>query len=672
MCDKRFQVNSYLSVKLEESETHIYIQDTRFSGPLSLILNILVDDTDEIEGKNIIDEMEDLYFSSSEIDFLPLIFHKEFSISPWEEFWGHCSNLQVWVEHDYNTDLLASTVSFPLLKELYIRGDSQARKILKQEIIKKFLNGTFNARVFLIENNYLDLLSEEERKEMFASHRSQIYEFFTECVREEDYEDIAMEILLKFRPQQKLITRLEKIGSDLLKYRGLGDLVSFLDTRFWTVLEVNRLDKLEILNNYLKGLPREGRSYVFMTCQKEIYSLISDCLREKNLIYTTVKIAGQLLFIPEMKRKIISLLPEILPQASLNETHMLLKSIFNPIFNAPSSETSEVLPKVPSECDEAFYKKILGAFREISTNEWSDTYERLRNFQEICLIYLLRWVYPCIAPMAYPLFNKRVKQVYKNYGALIDFGLGYRLKDVFLNDKRDTSCIDTQLLYERSLFSVDMKDFSELFFGDHKAFPLAVYLDENDTSETTIILEYLPLEENEFTLSRRVKDIISKLLNQYPHKDYLWVNLLNRLDEELKACEDRVQVVYSLFLFYSTILKTSFQYKMVDIYHFTDIIVKDLKNDGFSFPIGEWDDFYAEFPVLSPDGELSAISIGSNDPKYCSHIARRFFPHEDVKITDVSRISTPSERESYREYACIFYKDLKRSQKILQSLGLEL
>ena len=24
-------------------------------------------------------------------------------IEPEEEFWGHCSNLQVWVEHDYDT-----------------------------------------------------------------------------------------------------------------------------------------------------------------------------------------------------------------------------------------------------------------------------------------------------------------------------------------------------------------------------------------------------------------------------------------------------------------------------------------------------------------------------------------------------------------------------------------
>jgi hypothetical protein len=212
MCDKVFQINSYLSLKLEKGETHIYIKDTRFSGKLSLLLSIPIDDTEESENNGQIDELEDFYFFSSELEFVSFLFHKEFSITPQEEFWGHCSNIQAWVEHEYNTDLLSSTISFPLLKKLYLRGDPQALKIFKQEIVKKLLEGTFNTKVFLVENQYLDFLTDQERKVIYASNTSQINEFFARCVEKEDLLDIALEILLKFSPQQNLIKRLEKNG----------------------------------------------------------------------------------------------------------------------------------------------------------------------------------------------------------------------------------------------------------------------------------------------------------------------------------------------------------------------------------------------------------------------------------------------------------------------------
>lgn len=40
------------------------------------------------------------------------------------EFWGHCSNLQVWAENNYDTRLLHRNLSSPLLKQLSDLGDS--------------------------------------------------------------------------------------------------------------------------------------------------------------------------------------------------------------------------------------------------------------------------------------------------------------------------------------------------------------------------------------------------------------------------------------------------------------------------------------------------------------------------------------------------------------------
>jgi len=43
---------------------------------------------------------------------------KKFLIKPREEFWGHCSNLQAWIEFDYHPELLHSSLTIPILKRL--------------------------------------------------------------------------------------------------------------------------------------------------------------------------------------------------------------------------------------------------------------------------------------------------------------------------------------------------------------------------------------------------------------------------------------------------------------------------------------------------------------------------------------------------------------------------
>ena len=58
-------------------------------------------------------------------------------IDPKTEFWGHCSNLQVWVENNYDTRLIHRNLSFPLLKKLTEVGDPTARRHFKEEIAKR-------------------------------------------------------------------------------------------------------------------------------------------------------------------------------------------------------------------------------------------------------------------------------------------------------------------------------------------------------------------------------------------------------------------------------------------------------------------------------------------------------------------------------------------------------
>ena len=84
-------------------------------------------------------------------------------VSPEEEFVAHCSNLQAWVEHDYDTRLLKADLAFPLLKKLANEGDEQARFRLKEEILKRYESGYKPVIEYLFTEGFFDYLDGEEQ-----------------------------------------------------------------------------------------------------------------------------------------------------------------------------------------------------------------------------------------------------------------------------------------------------------------------------------------------------------------------------------------------------------------------------------------------------------------------------------------------------------------------------
>ena len=137
-----FKVNDYIELKLENGKTNVYVDGERFIQCKQLLLNIYPrKEGEEFDRIEPIDETE---------------IKREHSLSPEEEFKGHCSNLQVWVENDYDTNLLHINLSFPLLKRLTEVGDQQARRVFKNEIYKRFAEGEEATIVSLIESDYLN------------------------------------------------------------------------------------------------------------------------------------------------------------------------------------------------------------------------------------------------------------------------------------------------------------------------------------------------------------------------------------------------------------------------------------------------------------------------------------------------------------------------------------
>ncbi|MFW9874379.1 MAG: GTP-binding protein [Candidatus Thorarchaeota archaeon] len=152
-----FIINKYLKLKLEYSYTNIYVGDKLFRQCKYLLLDIPVNnitDYDEIES---IDEAAERLDRSMERGY-----SRKYRLSPDIEFWGHCSNLQVWYENNYDTRILHSNLAFPLLEDLVKAGDPLAKKMFKEEICSRFANGYPSVVQYLINEDYLKYLTKEE------------------------------------------------------------------------------------------------------------------------------------------------------------------------------------------------------------------------------------------------------------------------------------------------------------------------------------------------------------------------------------------------------------------------------------------------------------------------------------------------------------------------------
>jgi len=77
-------------------------------------------------------------------------------------FWIYCHYIRAWIDHDYDTRLLQMDEAFPILNALYKVGDIKARKVLKIEVVKRFLRGYIPVITYLISMGYLRFFEFEE------------------------------------------------------------------------------------------------------------------------------------------------------------------------------------------------------------------------------------------------------------------------------------------------------------------------------------------------------------------------------------------------------------------------------------------------------------------------------------------------------------------------------
>ncbi|MFX1377194.1 MAG: hypothetical protein ACFFA0_15420 [Promethearchaeota archaeon] len=70
------------------------------------------------------------------------------------------TNLTIWSENDYNTQLIDYRIAFPLLKELCEVGETKFQIIFQQEIIKEYITSTLKVKEFLKREGYMNLIGD--------------------------------------------------------------------------------------------------------------------------------------------------------------------------------------------------------------------------------------------------------------------------------------------------------------------------------------------------------------------------------------------------------------------------------------------------------------------------------------------------------------------------------
>ena len=154
---KEFKINEYLTLRLENGYTNIYVADRIFNQCKYLILNIPVEEIEEL------DELESIDEAAESLDHsLEGLHPYGYGIPPDTEFWAHCSNLQAWFENGYDTRLLHRNLAFSLLERLTDVGDPLARKVFKDELSSRYLSGFMPVRLYFLEKSLLRYLTREE------------------------------------------------------------------------------------------------------------------------------------------------------------------------------------------------------------------------------------------------------------------------------------------------------------------------------------------------------------------------------------------------------------------------------------------------------------------------------------------------------------------------------
>lgn len=160
---KEFRVNEYITLRLEREynridsdnwKTNIYVNGERFRQCKFLLLNLDTSNEELMKQQEQIESIDDAAkLLNGDME------HDHSIISPEEEFHGHCSNIQAWVENNYDSRIIHTNLGLPLAVKLAELGVEAARMAVVEEITDRILKDTYRVEA---QKKYLKFFTVEE------------------------------------------------------------------------------------------------------------------------------------------------------------------------------------------------------------------------------------------------------------------------------------------------------------------------------------------------------------------------------------------------------------------------------------------------------------------------------------------------------------------------------
>ncbi len=271
-----FKINEFITMRLEGGRSNVYVKGELFRQCKYLLLNIPLQDDNTIEKIDSIDQAALLLDHSME--------HRgnNYSIPPEMEFWGHCSNMQTWVEHNYDTRIFHHNLAFPLLKKLTDVGDPLAKKVFKEEIAHRLEQKYIPVIYYLIGMGYLKYLSEDEINSLDESVISLISELKSRLKIQNSLEDSRP--LPTPETQDGIVMDLEGIER-LLENQGYRTAIRELE-RFYNLTPKHYLITQK-LKNFIEFFSLEELKDVFKNIglkNQKFLQLINKLIHRKKII----------------------------------------------------------------------------------------------------------------------------------------------------------------------------------------------------------------------------------------------------------------------------------------------------------------------------------------------------------------------------------------------------
>ncbi len=152
-------LNKYITLKLENNKTNIYVDGELFNQCKYILLNLNINNLDRYDNIDSIDSVIKEYSREHETN--------KSRLSPNTEFFGHCSNIEAWIINGYNLNILHSSLSIPLLRRLAILKDPMAIIKLKEEIALRLESGNKKVFTYFLNEDYLWFFELEELEVIF-------------------------------------------------------------------------------------------------------------------------------------------------------------------------------------------------------------------------------------------------------------------------------------------------------------------------------------------------------------------------------------------------------------------------------------------------------------------------------------------------------------------------